>query len=494
MLQRITDALARRFGWDLVALVRVLPDRNRFVCEALTTALPTEVHVGYGRELGSGVVGQVAATGEPLVVDEAAAHPGFVDTLPGARSEICVPVRHRGQVVAVLNAECVEPAAFRGKLPLLEAVADQIAGAVAAGLAFQQARQRTQALQVLTDVSRLVVSPGDLDTRLRRLTEYLRRQFDLALAAVLVSDEAGREWEHRAIEVRPPAPPLPRERWPVAAGVVGRAIRTGEPQLVLDVRSDPDYFPLLSDVVAELVVPLRFGDRTLGAFNLEAFDAELLSADNVQLFHAVADQVAGAIELAVLNRRLAESRRALEASSQELAAANQVLQRMTLVDGLTGVANRRHLEARLDEEWRRALRSGEPLSFAIADVDCFKAFNDTYGHPAGDDCLRRVAERLAQQVERAGELLARYGGEELAAVLPRLGPEQAWRTMDRARAAVAALRIPHRASTAARHVTVSVGVATMVPSGEGGPEDLVARADEALYRAKSGGRNRTERS
>jgi diguanylate cyclase (GGDEF)-like protein len=405
-----------------------------------------------------------------------------------------VPVRHRGEVVAVLNVESLRPAAFRGQLPLLEAVADQIAGAVAGSLAYQEARQQSQALQVLTDVSRLVMTTGDLDTRLARLTDYLQKRFDLTLAAVLVSDESGREWEHRAITTRPPAVPVPRERWPVTDGIVGRAIRTGLPQLVHDVRADPDYFPVRDDVVAELAVPLTFGNRTLGAFNLEVSDPDLLSPSHVQIFRAIADQVAGAIELAVLNRRLDESRRALEASHRELGAVNQALERMTLVDGLTGVANRRHMEARLDEEWRRAQRAGEALSFALVDVDCFKAFNDTYGHPGGDDCLRRVAETLARQIERAGELLARYGGEEFAAVLPRLNAEQAWRALEGARAHVAALRIPHRTSTAARHVTVSAGVATVVPTADRTPQDLVARADEALYRAKSGGRNRTERS
>ena len=108
---------------------------------------------------------------------------------------------------------------------------------------------------------------------------------------------------------------------------------------------------------------------------------------------------------------------------------------------------------------------GEALSFALIDVDCFKAFNDTYGHPGGDDCLRRVAETLAEQIERAGELLARYGGEEFAAVLPRLDAEQAWRALEGARANVAALRIPHRTSTAARHVTVSASYCVSCRSG-----------------------------
>jgi GAF domain-containing protein len=131
MLQRITDALARKFGWEFIALVTVDATLHSFQCEALTSAIDTSVHIGYGRALGSGVVGQVAQSGQPLVIDDVDDFPNYVETMPGARSEICVPVKHHGRLVAVLNLESQRPAAFSGQLPLLETVADTIAGAIA---------------------------------------------------------------------------------------------------------------------------------------------------------------------------------------------------------------------------------------------------------------------------------------------------------------------------------------------------------------------------
>jgi diguanylate cyclase (GGDEF)-like protein len=131
MLQRITDTLAAKLDCEFVALVTIDAERRTFLCEALTTSVETSVYVGYGRELGSGVVGQVAATGEPVLIDDVHQFENYVETLPGARSELCVPVNHHGEIVAVLNLESTRAAAFHDQLPLLTTVADQVAGAVA---------------------------------------------------------------------------------------------------------------------------------------------------------------------------------------------------------------------------------------------------------------------------------------------------------------------------------------------------------------------------
>jgi diguanylate cyclase (GGDEF)-like protein len=131
MLQRITDTLAAKLGCEFVALVTIDAQRGAFLCEALTTEYETAVYVGYTRALGSGVVGQVAATGEAVLLDDVNDFENYVQTLPNARAELCVPVKHRGELVAVLNVESTEPAAFHADLPLLMTVADQIAGAIA---------------------------------------------------------------------------------------------------------------------------------------------------------------------------------------------------------------------------------------------------------------------------------------------------------------------------------------------------------------------------
>src|SRR5262245_42258567 len=131
MLQRITEALAKTFDCELVAIVRVDAERQRFICEAVAASLPTDVHVGYSRALGSGVVGEVAATRRPIVIDDVRAHRNYVETLAGVASELCVPVLRRAELVAILNLESRRPSHFRGLLPVVETLADQVAGAIA---------------------------------------------------------------------------------------------------------------------------------------------------------------------------------------------------------------------------------------------------------------------------------------------------------------------------------------------------------------------------
>ncbi len=171
---------------------------------------------------------------------------------------------------------------------------------------------------------------------------------------------------------------------------------------------------------------------------------------------------------------------------------NHALQALSMTDALTGLANRRRLDARLAQEWQRAQRNGEPLSFILLDVDQFKVYNDLYGHPAGDSCLQKVARILQGQVHRPGDVVARYGGEEMAVLLPGTDAIGAAILADRICVAIHTAAIPHRGSEFTV-VTASLGIATLMPQrGVGSPTSLIACADEALYRAKRGGRNRIE--
>jgi diguanylate cyclase (GGDEF)-like protein len=159
-------------------------------------------------------------------------------------------------------------------------------------------------------------------------------------------------------------------------------------------------------------------------------------------------------------------------------------------DGLTGLHNRRSLDQKLEREWHRCQRSGLPLSVALLDVDHFKLFNDTYGHGPGDDCLKAVGAALVGCIKRSSDMAARYGGEEFGVILPECDPNAAAAVAEEVRAAVESLAIAHSRSSAGSVVTVSVGVATLVPSEEALPSDLWVMADRLLYRAKESGRNR----
>jgi len=180
--------------------------------------------------------------------------------------------------------------------------------------------------------------------------------------------------------------------------------------------------------------------------------------------------------VAVRERRLLEHAESLRARSY--------------IDGLTGIANRRHFDVALDRELRRALRGDGTLALLLVDIDSFKAYNDHFGHQQGDSCLTLVAQELAGMLKRPADLAARYGGEEFAAVLPDTTLAQARVLAERIRAHVAGLGLEQAPAAHHRQVTLSIGVAAFDRERLNGPETLLAAADQALYAAKRGGRNR----
>jgi diguanylate cyclase (GGDEF)-like protein len=181
--------------------------------------------------------------------------------------------------------------------------------------------------------------------------------------------------------------------------------------------------------------------------------------------------------------------RARVRTQMRLKQQSDLLETYAFLDGLTGLANRRAFDDKSALEWRHSLRARQPLSTILLDVDHFKPYNDSYGHAAGDECLRGVARALSTQIGRTADLLARYGGEEFVVVLPGTHHASAMAIGESLRAAVQAMGLAHRASRVADHVTVSVGVSTVVPWDEIDLPTLLEAADKALYAAKSSGRN-----
>jgi len=173
----------------------------------------------------------------------------------------------------------------------------------------------------------------------------------------------------------------------------------------------------------------------------------------------------------------------------ELKHQRDLLERIAMIDGLTGVANRRCFDRTLKNEWRRAMRSADPLALVLADVDHFKAYNDTYGHQDGDDCLRAIARTFEEQTQRSSDLVARYGGEEFVCLLPSTTIDGARQLASALCQAVRDLAIPHQTSSCGTTVSVSLGVSCVVPHHGLTPDDVLRHADTLLYRAKHAGRN-----
>lgn len=185
-----------------------------------------------------------------------------------------------------------------------------------------------------------------------------------------------------------------------------------------------------------------------------------------------------------------EAYRALRESQQQLMAANLELKSLSNIDGLTRLSNRRHLDEYLDSEWRRGMREKLCLSVLMIDVDDFKRYNDTYGHLEGDSVLRAIADAARAVCRRPADLVARFGGEEFCVVLPITSHDGAQGVGEKINAAVAELAIPHSGSSVADKLTVSIGVASVIPSDESSSTAVLKSADDALYQAKKQGKNR----
>jgi diguanylate cyclase (GGDEF)-like protein len=248
--------------------------------------------------------------------------------------------------------------------------------------------------------------------------------------------------------------------------------------------------PHLCDKPVIMITGFDDRDTLRAAFDAGATDFINKSFDEAELQTRVRSALKLDAALEAFKAREAQ----LRELTQNLARANIKLENQSLTDGLTGVANRRHFDQALERAWQEASSTGKSLSVALLDVDHFKRYNDHFGHLEGDECLRSVARALSGAVrggaERPNDLIARYGGEEFAAILIAT-QDQAAVVAERLRAAVEGLKRPHPLSSVGGIVTISVGVATILPGDAAASvATLCAAADAALYQAKDTGRNR----
>jgi len=198
------------------------------------------------------------------------------------------------------------------------------------------------------------------------------------------------------------------------------------------------------------------------------------------------------IELYSQKILLKEQSKLLKLKVQELSKlreSNYRLENLSVCDALTGISNRRHFDQYIEAGWKSNMRSGKPLSLVMADIDYFKSYNDNYGHIKGDECIVKVAKAMAQSVKRPMDLVSRYGGEEFAVVLTETDMNGATIVAEKIRKNINDLALTNEYSSIAPYITLSLGVATIIPSQSYTTEELINRADKSLYKAKSSGRN-----
>lgn len=275
---------------------------------------------------------------------------------------------------------------------------------------------------------------------------------------------------------------------PIASTSLGEILETGKPRIIDDLerylrrhpKSDATRAVVEEGMLSSMTVPLEAMGHEVGFLFFSSQTPQIYTKEHARLLERISGQLSLAIEKSRLYDSLLETTRQLE-------LANAQLELAASTDGLTEVANRRVFDERLDTEWRRCRRSGLPLSILMIDIDHFKIFNDLYGHIAGDECLCAVAGALSNTLSRAADLVARYGGEEFVAILPETTDEQAARLAEELRRQVEELKFEDLSPSAS--ITISIGVATEIPSRDRSADDLLRGADASLYTAKNTGRN-----
>jgi len=353
----------------------------------------------------------------------------------------------------------------------------------AAQIALQQQVEQEHTLRLITQHIRATL---DLHQILSTAVTEVRRSLkaDRTVIVQLFNDHS-RQIIAEAVQTAYPA--IVGTHWPddVLTPTCLAFYRSGQGRIVLDIADDhcePSLIPFLqaagvkAQMVAPIIQSLNAESRVWGLLVTHACEGYRdWQPNDLNLLQKVAEQLAIAIQQSELHQRLQ--------------AANEELERISITDALTQIANRRHFDDILEREWQRAQREQRELALILCDIDWFKLYNDTYGHPAGDTCIATVAQTLQQCVNRATDCLARYGGEEFAIILPHTDLAGATVIVEQIRTAIAALNLEHPAPQANGRLTLSFGISATVPHPDLTPQAVINWADQALYQAKQAGRD-----
>jgi diguanylate cyclase (GGDEF)-like protein len=423
---------------------------------------------------GSGWIWAVLEREEPLLLPDAAQMEGLGISQGGPpQPAAIIPLRFQDQRLGVLTVLGQPGQNFSGEeAGVMPSIGRQVSIALENSRLYTETRRKAQEFEALYQVSRTMASTLDLQNILTRISETVSSLLQAQAMSLMLLGPDGRSLSTVA------GYNLFDEVFPATGeghhGVSPSLVSVREKRLVAvpDVRADPVYgawLRLAGDrgFTSFLAIPLIVQDRALGCMNLYMIERHEFGAGEIQLLSTFASQAAVSIE----NARLFEEARQL-----------------AITDPLTGLANHRQFYDQLAREFRRAHRYQRPLTLLMLDLDHFKAFNDRYGHLAGDQALRETADILRQNA-RSVDLLARYGGEEFAIILPETDLDRAAAHAERIRSAVASHVFEGQETGQEHRVTISIGVAALTAATQK-IENLVHDADQAMYRAKAGGRNR----
>ncbi len=411
--------------------------------------------------LGEGLIGRAAQLKQPVYAPDVSKEPRYIEMIPDTRSELAIPLMVRDRVVGVLDCQSNGLEHFDcGSVDLLMLFSTQASIALENAKLHALEQRRSRQLEAINTIARQITSVVDVDELLHKVGNLIVESFSVEHVMVLLLEEEG--LVVRAHEGR--LTPRAREGHilPPGRGLSLRAVESGRPMIENDVASNPDYYPAVEETRAEITLPLVSMGQAIGVLAVESSRAGSFEEADLAPLESVADLCASAIQ----NARYFDK-----------------IRQLAYRDGLTGSFNRRFFEMRILEEIERVMRYQGVLSVVMIDIDGFKRVNDEFGHLLGDEVLRQVVELMAPQLRRS-DVLCRYGGDELAILLPETDLAKASGVAEKLRKAVASWEFPG----VPRRVTISAGVASCPAYGQT-RDQIVRAADTALYAAKQAGRN-----
>ena len=464
IFERTVQAIVSVFGYEEAAILQ--PIGNELELIAVGGTVNMGFRPGFRQNVGQGIVGHVAETQRYHYASDITNDPYYYhpDKL-GVGSALGTPILYGSQLLGVIYIQSgVSNPIFQEDILTMQTLANHLAISIQKARIYAEARDNLTSMTTLQSVTETVTSSLELDNIFKTVVQLLKETYGYTYVSIYMLEDSILRFGAQA--------GYPEEliiyEIPINMGITGRTVRTKQVQFIPNVKSDPTFLVASYEVESEICVPLLKNDNVLGVLNIESTTSRPLTEKDIALLTSFASPVAMAIDNARLHAKITS---------------------FALTDGMTGLFNRRAFDQIFETEIARAARYEHLLSLIIIDMDSFKEYNDSYGHPAGDERIKAIAGILLEDV-RNPDIAARYGGEEFAIILPHTTKAGAIMLAERLRESAEA-QSPEKNTPGAvsSGYTISLGVASFPEDGTTSEEILLA-ADNAELTAKRLGKNR----
>ncbi len=392
ILQRSIDAVVNRFGYAEAAISLPTVD-NMLEVTVISGTEDFGYRPGFQQGMGKGIIGHTAAIRKTYISKHVATDPYYFSNDEHYGSAICVPILNEKELLGVLYAESVEADIFNEEdAATLETLANQISASLQRASLYSRAQEHLRVMSTVQAVSRVIVSSLDMETIFATVVRELKESFGYTHVSIYLLKD---DYLYLGAQIGYPKE-MVIHKIHTSQGVTGRTIKSKTVQFIRDTSKEPSFLRADNDITSEICIPLLKDNIVLGTLNVEGDAGRVLTNEDVELLITLSSPIA----LAVDNARL-----------------HAQVKAMAMTDAVSGLSNRYALEQALTAEVERSKRLNHPLSLIIFDIDSFKAYNDKWGHPAGDTRLKATA-KMIRYILRRYDVAARYGGDGFAIILP----------------------------------------------------------------------------